>query len=83
MSKKIFRFDDICLNADMDLHIKIAELIKEKIPSAEVIFCVSPLVHNMIAEEDIEGAGEYMTVIFNRVWSLECTCKLTPNLEGC
>ena len=50
MSRKIFRFDDICLNADMDLHIGIAEHIIKKIPSAEVIFCVSPLVHDMEAE---------------------------------
>ena len=50
-SKKIFRFDDICLNADMDLHIDIAEHIINKIPSAEVIFCVSPLVHDMTAEK--------------------------------
>ena len=51
ISKKIFRFDDICLNADMDLHIDIAEHIINKIPSAEVIFCVSPLVHDMTAEK--------------------------------
>lgn len=50
-SKKIFRFDDICLNANMDLHINIAEHIIDKIPSAEVIFCVSPLVHDMTAEK--------------------------------
>ena len=50
MSRKIFRFDDICVNADMDLHINIAEHIRKKIPSAEVIFCVSPLVHDMSSE---------------------------------
>ena len=51
MNRKIFRFDDICLNADMNLHIGIAEHIKKEIPSADVIFCVSPLVHNMSDEK--------------------------------
>ena len=50
MSKRIFRFDDICANADMKKTIKIAEYIKSKIPSAEIIFCVSPLVHDMSSE---------------------------------
>mgnify|MGYP000200364496 FL=1 len=53
MSKRTFRFDDICINADMDLTIRFAELIKKKIPSAEVIFCISPLVHDMTSEEGI------------------------------
>ena len=52
MSKRIFRFDDICANADMKKTIKIAEYIKSKIPSAEIIFCVSPLVHDMSSERE-------------------------------
>ena len=53
MSKRIFRFDDICINADMDTSIKFAEHIKQTIPSAEVIFCISPLVHDMSSEKGI------------------------------
>ena len=53
MSRKIFRFDDICANADMKKTIKIAEYIKSKIPSAEIIFCVSPLVHDMSSNLNI------------------------------
>jgi hypothetical protein len=55
MSGKTFRFDDICTNADMDLHISIAKYIKEKYPSADILFCVSPLVHDMSSMEGKES----------------------------
>lgn len=41
-----FRFDDVCINADM-VHINhIVELISEKFPDSEIIFAISPLVHD-------------------------------------
>ncbi len=47
---KTFRFDDICINANMEDTIEIATHIKEKIPNSKIIFCVSPLVHDMSDE---------------------------------
>ena len=48
--KKIFRFDDICVNANMDVVYKMVEFIQKKIQGCEIILCVSPLVHNMTSE---------------------------------
>jgi hypothetical protein len=53
MRKRIFRFDDICVNADMEAAIQFAEHIRMKIPSAQVIFCISPLVHDMASENGV------------------------------
>ena len=64
MRKRIFRFDDICVNADMDLTIKFAEHIRDRIPSAQVIFCISPLVHDMSSEKGIT-AERIFPKIFN------------------
>lgn len=42
-----FRFDDVCINSDMNETNKIAELIFSLYPDARVLFGVSPLVHDM------------------------------------
>ncbi len=48
--KKIFRFDDVCINADMSLINDMTDFLFEIIPDCEVIWGVSPLVHNMSNE---------------------------------
>ena len=50
-NKQTFRFDDICINANMEETINIAEYIKKTIPSSEIIFCISPLVHDMASDK--------------------------------
>ena len=79
--------DEIMGNSEHEYWwVEMFELLKEGCNpkfNEEAVENVVKRLNDMIAEEDIEGAGEYMTIIFNRVWSLECTCKLTPNLEGC
>lgn len=40
-----FRFDDICINTDMDKAMQIANSIHLRFPGSEIIFAVSPLVH--------------------------------------
>lgn len=43
---KTFRFDDVCINADIDLVNSITDFILQRIPNARIIFGVSPLVHS-------------------------------------
>lgn len=42
-----FRFDDVCVNADMELIQKMTDWLFEKFPDCRVIYGVSPLVHRM------------------------------------
>ena len=48
---KTFRFDDININEDLEKTICIAKLIKEKIKDVRIIFCISPLVHDMSKQD--------------------------------
>lgn len=43
---KTFRFDDVCINSDLEHIYKITDLILEKYPDADIIYAISPLVHN-------------------------------------
>ncbi len=45
--KKIFRFDDICINTDMRNCNLLAELLKTRFPTCEIWYCISPLVSDM------------------------------------
>lgn len=47
LNSKIFRFDDICINSDIDLANEISRLILENIPNAKIIYAISPLVSNL------------------------------------
>lgn len=42
----IFRFDDVCINADMGLINRITDYMFKKHPDCQVIWGVSPLVYN-------------------------------------
>ena len=42
----IFRFDDVCINSDMELHNQMTDFLFEKFPDCEVMWGVSPIVHN-------------------------------------
>ena len=48
---KFFRFDDICVNADMNLANEMVDYLHETFNGCRVIFCVSPLVHDMSYEK--------------------------------
>jgi len=47
MTKKIFRFDDVCINADMETVWKMTDFLFDRFETCDVIWAVSPLVHNM------------------------------------
>jgi len=46
-----FRFDDVCINADMGYTNLMTDHILEKYPLAKVLWGVSPLVHDMSGEK--------------------------------
>ena len=46
MDKIIFRFDDVCINSDMELHNKMTDYLFEKFPDCKVMWAISPLVHD-------------------------------------
>lgn len=47
---KIFRFDDVCINADMYLIENMTNFLFENFPGCQVLWGVSPLVHDMSKE---------------------------------
>jgi hypothetical protein len=48
--KKTFRFDDVCINADMELINEMTDFLFNKFPNCVVLWGVSPLVHDMSQE---------------------------------
>jgi hypothetical protein len=42
----IFRFDDVCINADVKLIHRMTDHLFEKFPSCKVLHGISPLVHD-------------------------------------
>jgi hypothetical protein len=50
--KKIFRFDDVCINADMDLINDMTNFLVDRFPNCVVLWGVSPLVHDMSEEKN-------------------------------
>lgn len=52
---KIFRFDDVCINADMTLINDMTDFLFDRFPDCTVLWGVSPLVHDMSKEKsDVE-----------------------------
>lgn len=48
---KIFRFDDVCINADMELINNMTNFLVERFVGCTVLWGVSPLVHDMSYEK--------------------------------
>jgi len=47
MAAKTFRFDDVCINANMELVNEITDYLFQRFYDCEVIWAVSPLVHDL------------------------------------
>jgi hypothetical protein len=43
----IFRFDDICINADMNNANALVDIIRSFYPKCDILYCMSPLVCDM------------------------------------
>ena len=54
----IFRFDDVCINSDMDRTNKQTDFLFEKFPDCQVMWGISPLVCDMSKEEDRPSVRE-------------------------
>jgi hypothetical protein len=48
---KIFRFDDVCINADMELINKMTDFLFERFPDCKVLWGISPFVNDMSNEK--------------------------------
>ena len=46
----VFRFDDVCINADLNHINSITDLILEKYPDAKIVYAISPMVHEDCGE---------------------------------
>lgn len=49
-----FRFDDVCINADMELIQKMTDWLFEKFPKCEIMYGISPLVHRMDTGDPVQ-----------------------------
>ena len=65
MEKMIFRFDDVCINADMKLVNDMTEFLFDKFPECEVLWGISPLVNDMSAEKTNIGKQRIFPEILN------------------
>lgn len=69
----IFRFDDVCINSDMELHNKMTDYLLEKFPGCEVIWAVSPLVSSLC--EDNQR-------VFPKIWNAYSDYRIHYNLNS-
>lgn len=65
MEKMIFRFDDVCINADMNHIERMTDFLFSKFPDCEVIWAISPLVHDMTLESNLVSQQRIFPKILN------------------
>ena len=75
---KIFRFDDINTNEDLEKTIKIARLIKDKVEDVNVLFCISPLVCDMSHE-----TGKHSERIFPKILNAYSDYRIFYKVDKC
>lgn len=63
--KKIFRFDDVCINADMQLINDMTDFLFSKFPNCQVLWGISPLVSNMSYEKSNISKQRIFPKIYN------------------
>lgn len=63
--KKIFRFDDVCINADMSHVEKMTNFLFKNFPNCEIIWAISPLVHDMSLESNSVSKQRIFPKILN------------------
>lgn len=77
--KKIFRFDDVCVNCDMHTVNLMTNYILQNVPDSEVIWGISPLVHNM-TDENGKNKERVYPKIFNALSDIKVFFK--PDFAG-
>ena len=78
MRKYRFRFDDICINADMDKANTMARMLVRKFPRCEVLFCISPLVHDMS-----NTSGATAERIYPKIYNAHSDFRKFYNVDLC
>ena len=73
-----FRFDDVCVNANMGKANDMAKIIRNKFPSSEILFGISPLVHDMS-----EYTGVTSERIFPKILNAYSDWKKFYNVDIC
>lgn len=76
---KIFRFDDICVNCNMDTVNLMTDYILQNVPDSQVLWGISPLVHNMSNETGSKVERVYPK-IFNALSDINVFFR--PNIAG-
>jgi hypothetical protein len=62
---KIFRFDDVCINADMQLINEMTDFLFEIFPDCKVLWGVSPFVNDMSNEKNEISKQRIFPKIYN------------------
>ncbi len=75
-NKKVFRFDDICINSNMEEANHMASTILEKHPDATVLYCISPCVNNMESPDRITSQR-----IFPKIYNAYSDYRIFYRLE--
>ena len=73
-----FRFDDVCINANMELIHQMTQLIYNTFPDAEVIYAISPMVHDMKGAE-----GKDAQRIFPQILNAHSSPLVFCQVEKC
>lgn len=60
-----FRFDDVCVNADMELINSITDFLFYKFEDCKIIYGISPLVHDMSYEKNKKEKQRIFPKIYN------------------
>ncbi len=72
----VFRFDDVCINANMELINDMTNFLFEKFPTCKVLWGVSPLVHDMS-----DTSGKTSERIFPQILNAHSDHRLFFNVD--
>ncbi len=68
----IFRFDDICINCDIDKHFDIVDLFLEKHPDATILWAISPFV---------DSSQKKLERVFPKIWNANSDHKVYYQMD--
>ena len=63
MERLTFRFDDVCLNTNLGLLMEMTEHLYKIFPDCEVIYGISPMVHDMYTGDEVANQRVFPEVL--------------------
>ena len=75
---KTFRFDDICINEDMEKANEMARILRNKFPNCTILFCISQLVHEMNTGDSVSDER-----IFPKIMNAYSDFRKFYNVDKC